>query len=110
MDGGGGYREADIGGVLENLVYLELRRRGYRVAVGSGESREIDFVAEDQSGRLYFQVAYLLESRKTLERELKPFSMIDDAYPRYLLTLDPHQPRDLQGGKTPLAGTVPHGR
>jgi predicted AAA+ superfamily ATPase len=44
-----GYREADIGGVLENLVYLELRRRGYRVSVGSAESREIDFVAEDRS-------------------------------------------------------------
>jgi len=92
-----GYREADIGGVLENLVYLELRRRGYRVAVGSTESREIDFVAEEPSGRLYFQVAYLLESRKTLEREVRPFSLLDDAYPRYLLTLDPHQPRDLEG-------------
>lgn len=92
-----GYREADIGGVLENLVYLELRRRGFRVSVGAGKSQEIDFVAEDASGRLYLQVAYLLESRKTLERELKPFSMLEDAYPRYLLTLDPHQPRDLNG-------------
>ena len=92
-----GYREADIGGILENLVYLELRQRGYLVAAGSAESGEIDFVAEDQTGRMYIQVAYLLESRKTLERELRPFSLLDDAYPRYLLTLDPHQPRDLQG-------------
>jgi predicted AAA+ superfamily ATPase len=76
---------------------LELRRRGFRVTSGSAESGEIDFVAEDRSGRMYLQVAYLLESRKTLERELKGFSMIDDAYTRYLLTLDPHQPRDLQG-------------
>ena len=92
-----GYREADIAGILENLVYLELCRRGYRVASGSAESSEIDFVAEDRTGRMYLQVAYLLESRKTLERELKPFSLLGDAYPRYLLTLDPHQPRDLQG-------------
>ncbi len=92
-----GYREADIGGILENLVYLELRRRGYRVATGSSESGEIDFVAEDRAGRMYLQVAYLLESKKTLERELKAFSLLDDAYPRYLLTLDAHQPRDLQG-------------
>jgi predicted AAA+ superfamily ATPase len=92
-----GYREAESGGILENLVYLELRRRGYRVAAGSADSGEIDFVAEDRTGRMYFQVAYLLESRKTLERELRPFSLLDDAYPRYLLTLDPHQPRDLRG-------------
>jgi predicted AAA+ superfamily ATPase len=92
-----GYREADIAGLLENLVYLELRRRGYRVAVGSADSREIDFVAEDRSGKMYIQVAYLLESRETIGRELKPFSLLDDAYPRYLLTLDPYQPRDLEG-------------
>ena len=92
-----GYREADIGGLLENLVHLELRRRGYRVSVGSADSREIDFVAEDRSGKLYIQVAYLLETRETIDRELKPFSLLDDAYPRYLLTLDPYQPRDLEG-------------
>jgi predicted AAA+ superfamily ATPase len=91
------HREADIGGLLENLVYLELRRRGYRVAAGSADSRGIDFVAEDPSGKVYIQVAYLLESRETIERELKPFSLLDDAYPRYLLTLDPYQPSDLEG-------------
>jgi predicted AAA+ superfamily ATPase len=92
-----GYREVDIAGLLENLVYLELRRRGYRVASGSANSREIDFVAEDRSGKVYIQVAYLLESRETIDRECKPFSLLDDAYPRYLLTLDPYQPRDLEG-------------
>ncbi|MCY4076858.1 MAG: ATP-binding protein [Acidobacteria bacterium] len=92
-----GYREGDIGGVLENLVFLELRRRGYAVTVGAAGSQEIDFVAERRSGRCYVQVAYLLESPATIARELSAFSAVRDAYPRVLLTLDPHQPADLQG-------------
>ena len=92
-----GYRESDIGGVLENLVYLELRRRGYRVTVGVAGSREVDFVAESSAGRRYVQVAYLLDSRATIERELSAFAAISDAYPRILLTLDPHQPTDFAG-------------
>ena len=92
-----GYRESDIGGVLENLVYLELRRRGYRVTVGVAGSREVDFVAESSAGRRYVQVAYLLDSRATIERELSAFAAIADAYPRILLTLDPHQPTDFAG-------------
>ena len=98
-----GYREGDIGGVLENLVYLELRRRGYRVTVGVGGAgagagaREIDFVAESSAGRRYVQVAYLLESRATIERELSAFAAAADAYPRILLTLDPYQPADFAG-------------
>ena len=58
-----GYRESDIGGILENLVYLELSRRGYQVTVGAAGSREIDFVAENNFGRRYVQVAYLLSRR-----------------------------------------------
>ena len=92
-----GYREGDIGGVLENLVFLELRRRGYTVTVGVAGSQEIDFVAERRSGRCYVQVAYLLESPATVQRELSAFAAVRDAYPRVLLTLDPHQPADLQG-------------
>jgi predicted AAA+ superfamily ATPase len=92
-----GYREHDISGVLENLVYLELRRRGFTVSVGSLGEREIDFVAETESGRLYIQVAYLLETRTTLERECTPLSAVDDAYPRILLSMDRIQPRDLHG-------------
>ena len=92
-----GYRESDIGGVLQNLVYLELTRRGYRVTVGAAGSREIDFVAENDSGRRYIQVAYLLESPATIERELSAFAAVNDAYPRILLSLDPHQPADFAG-------------
>ncbi|MBN1835905.1 MAG: ATP-binding protein [Spirochaetales bacterium] len=83
-----GYSESDIGGVLENLVYLELRRRGYRVATGKAEAGKIDFVAEDRSGKLYIQVAHLAESRQTVEHALKAFSRFDGVYPRYLLSLE----------------------
>ena len=92
-----GYRESDVGGVLENLVYLELKRRGYRVTVGVAGSREVDFVAESSAGRRYVQVAYLLDSRATIERELSAFAAVADAYPRVLLTLDPYQPADFAG-------------
>jgi len=92
-----GYREHDISGMLENLVYLELKRRGFSVSVGSLGEREIDFVAETESGRFYIQVAYLLETRATLERECTPLSAVHDAYPRILLSMDRMQPRDLNG-------------
>ena len=92
-----GFRESDVGGMLENLVYLELRRRGYEVRVGCAGAREIDFVAESRAGRHYIQVAYLLETRATIERELSAFRAITDSYPCTLLTLDPHQPADFQG-------------
>jgi len=92
-----GYREDDISGILENLVYLELRRRGFRVSIGSLGEREIDFVVETESGRRYIQVAYLLGSRSTIERELVPLSSVTDAYPRILLSMDQMQPRDLNG-------------
>ena len=92
-----GHRESDISGVLENLVFLELRRRGYNVTIGVTGNQEIDFVAERRSGRRYVQVAYLLESAATIERELAAFATVRDAYPRVLLSLDPHQPADLQG-------------
>ena len=92
-----GYRESDIGAVLENLVYLELRRRGYRVTVGVAGAREVDFVAESSAGRRYVQVAYLLDSRATIDRELSAFAAAPDAYPRILLTLDPYQPADFAG-------------
>ena len=92
-----GYRESDVGGVLENLVYLELKRRGYRVTVGVAGSREVDFVAESSARRRYVQVAYLLDSRATIERELSAFAAVADAYPRVLLTLDPYQPADFAG-------------
>lgn len=92
-----GFRERDISGMLENLVYLELRRRGYTVNVGIAGKHEIDFVAERGADRHYVQVAYLLASSATIERELAAFAPLRDAYPRLLLSLDPHQPPDFEG-------------
>ena len=94
-----GYRESDVSGVLENLVFLELRRRGYAVTVGVANTHKIDFIAEKRPERWYLQVAYLLESPATIERELAAFAAVRDAYPRVLLSLDPHQPADFQGVK-----------
>ncbi len=94
-----GSRDGDIGGVLENLVFLELRRRGYSVRVGVAGRREIDFVAEKRPDRWYIQVAYLLESPATIARELAAFAAIGDAWPRVLLSLDPYQPSRLDGVK-----------
>jgi predicted AAA+ superfamily ATPase len=83
-----GYREADIAGLLENIVYLELIRRGYQVYIGQTEQREVDFIAQRQDEKIYLQVAYLLASTETIEREFAPFFDIKDNYPKYVLSLD----------------------
>lgn len=92
-----GYRETDIADMLENLVYLELARRGYSASIGNIAGQEIDFIAEADSTRHYIQVSYVLETKSAIARELSPFQELTDAYPRYLLTLDELQPRDLNG-------------
>lgn len=90
-----GVREAVFGGnqrdinlVLENIVYLELLRRGYAVTVGKISDKEIDFICESQGNRLYIQVAYLLASEDTIQREFGVYERIRDNYPKYVLTLD----------------------
>lgn len=90
-----GVREAVFGGnqrdinlVLENIVYLELRRRGYDVTVGKMGDKEIDFICELQGNRLYIQVAYLLASEDTIRREFGVYERVRDNYPKYVLTLD----------------------
>jgi predicted AAA+ superfamily ATPase len=92
-----GFREGDIGGFLENLVFLDLQRRGYNVSVGKLGKAEVDFVATRERERLYIQVAYLLEQRKTVDREMAPLMAIEDNYPKYLITMDRHFGDDLQG-------------
>ena len=77
----------------------ESRCRGYVVRVGCASKGEIDFVAESSTERRYIQVAYLLESRLTIERELGAFAALTDSYPKILLSLDSHQPKDFQGIK-----------
>ena len=83
-----GYREADIGGILENIVFLELKRRGYSVSVGKLGDREVDFIATRQNEKIYIQVAYLLASPETIEREFGVLKSIPDNYPKYVLSLD----------------------
>jgi len=83
-----GYSEDSISGLLENVVYLELRRRGYEVYIGQGVNYEIDFIAVLRDETAYFQVAYLLASRETIEREFSPLLSIKDNFPKYVLSLD----------------------
>ena len=92
-----GYRDADIGGLLENVVYLELRRRGYQVKVGVLDRAEIDFVAERHGERIYVQVAYLLTGPDTLEREFGNLERIPDNYPKLVLSLDEVGPDQRKG-------------
>ena len=78
----------DLGFSLENIVYFELLRRGYRVNVGNIENTEIDFVAQKNSEIIYFQVTISLIDQQTFERELFPLKNIKDNYRKYVLTLD----------------------
>lgn len=83
-----GSRQADAGHILENIVYLELLRRGYDVYVGKVGEFEVDFVAQNSKGTTYFQVALTVRDERTLKRELRPLQAIRDHYPKVLLTLD----------------------
>ena len=90
-----GIREAVLGGnmkdinlVLENIVYMELLRRGYKVYVGKVDTKKIDFICERQQQRIYIQVAYILASPETIEREFGVYNGINDNYPKYVLSLD----------------------
>lgn len=82
------YKPEDIAGMLENVVYLELRRRGYRVYIGKYDDAEIDFVAELNGKLLYVQVYYLLETEKVIEREFNILLEIKDNFPKYVISLD----------------------
>ena len=83
-----GNTSRDTGHILENIVYLELIRRGYRVYVGHLQNGEIDFVAKMPHRLEYYQVSYSVMDDTTLRRELSPLEKLDDNYPKYLLTMD----------------------
>ncbi len=87
----------DTGRILENIVFLELKRRFKSVQVGRIGDLEVDFVVEGDSGRAYFQVAESISSEKVLERELAPFRKIEDNHPKLLLTLDDVDPVNHEG-------------
>lgn len=83
-----GIRPNDFGHILENIVYLELRRRGNQVFVGKVGKQEVDFVCLNGEDTAYYQVALTTREESTLQRELSPLESIKDHYPKYLLTLD----------------------
>ncbi len=78
----------DINLVLENIVYMEILRRGYNVTIGKVGDKEIDFVCEKQGNKLYIQVAYLLASEDTIKREFGVYDRIRDNFPKYVITMD----------------------
>lgn len=94
-----GLRNTDYGHVLENLVYLELLRRGYHLAIGKVGALEVDFVARKADEKLYFQVAATILDETTRQRELRPLESIADNYPKYILIMDQTVFRDYSGIK-----------
>lgn len=94
-----GKKAMDAGHILENVVYLELLRRSYDVYVGKVDSFEVDFVAQNQEGNHYYQVALTVREETTLDREIRPLQMLPDDYPKMILTLDDDPPRDIEGIK-----------
>ena len=89
--------DSDMGHILENIVYLELLRRGYKVYVGKVDDLEVDFVAENRDGLKYFQVALSVRDEKVLERELRSLQKTGDHYPKYLITFDMDMEADYDG-------------
>ena len=92
-----GYKDRQISGVLENLVFLELKRRGYDVYVGKTDTCEIDFVAQKQNKKIYIQVAYKLDSHATVQREFEPLLSIKDQFPKYVVTMDEFWKESIEG-------------
>lgn len=82
----GGVR--DYGSILENIIFLELKRRGYEIYVGKYDDLEVDFIIKNNDGIKYIQVALSVRDEKILDRELAPLYSIKDNYPKYLMTLD----------------------
>lgn len=94
----------DMGHILENVVYLELLRRGYEVYIGKYDDLEVDFVAKNSENTIYYQVALTTResadgNSSVLERELAPLKKISDNYPKYILTLDDDLDTDFDGIK-----------
>ncbi|WP_312653887.1 ATP-binding protein [Proteiniclasticum sp.] len=92
-----GQRNRDYGPVLENVVFLELLRRGYEVTIGKLGELEVDFVAFKPNETIYFQVSASILDEKTREREIRPLEAISDNYPKYILTMDQTVFNDIEG-------------
>ena len=83
-----GNNSRDITRVIENIVYIELLRRGYKITIGNVGDLEVDFVCKKNGQKMYVQVSYILANEETIEREFKSLKMIQDNYPKYVLSMD----------------------
>ena len=83
-----GSKGGDLGHILENIIFLELLRRGNEVYIGKLGNLEVDFITLNGNSKVYYQVALSVRDEKTLQRELAPLQAINDSYPKYLITLD----------------------
>ena len=92
-----GYRDVDTGHMIENVVYFELLRRGYDVAVGKIGTREIDFIATNDHEKIYFQVTDDMTSESTRERELAPLKMVRDNYRKVILAMSTNSTASVEG-------------
>ena len=95
-----GYNDDTVASSLENVVYLELCRRGYTVAIGKNGENEIDFIATRQNEKLYIQVTQRIDSEKTEKREYERLLEIQDNYPKYVLRTDAFAGGNYEGVKT----------
>lgn len=94
-----GYRDGDTGHILENIVYFELLRRGYDVAIGKIDSKEVDFIATKTDEKKYIQVTESMTAPETRERELSPLQKIADNYEKVVIAMDPGLAQDQDGIK-----------
>ncbi len=92
-----GYKKDYISGYLENIVYLELIRRGYTVNIGKLNTNEIDFIGTLRNEKIYIQVTYILETNKDVEREFSPLKKVSDNYPKYVLSMDNLEEYNIDG-------------
>ncbi len=94
-----GYRQIDINKIMENLVFSRLKYLGYEVTIGQIGENEIDFVAEKDNSKVYYQVTYLLTSKKVIEREFDNLLKIKDNYPKYVISMDEYAKGNFKGVK-----------
>jgi len=92
-----GYHDRDISGALENIVFLELKRRGYSVFIGKLGTMEIDFIARRKDARVYVQVAFKLPEQSTVDREFAPLLAVKDQFPKYVVTMEDFWQDNIEG-------------
>lgn len=92
-----GFSPFDLGQIIENAVYLHLKSIGYAVLIGKQNEKEIDFIAERQSEKIYIQVALRITEKQTIDREFGNLMAIKDNYPKYVITLDDYSGTSYEG-------------